>query len=385
VTLHLPSTVIASLTLGVFALLATDWKNNKKGLILCASAILLGLISSSWFWLKMFFELGWIQAGEKVSSNYYDYRNNFVFSPFAPSNLNTFYGSLVAALTLGIFLPALFVWRRIFPKLETDDSLEKNPALEAKIYKRRLFGIFIVALVSFLMTTDLSRPVWAIVPKLRDIQFPYRWFAVTSVAVSPFVALSIIFWREKLRLKNFRAVYLPVVLIFAGAAIYTVQDLMIESDFVSRGKFIERIEEVRGGRSFNDWLPRGAKELKDLEPLAGEVAAAGRAVSVTEWQTHRRIFNIEAGAATNARLRSYYYPLWRAYIIKDGQKIATATAPADDGTLLVSVPPERATIEVVFTEPPRTRVLLIAAALGWITTFAFLLLGFIKSKTIKPD
>jgi len=232
----------------------------------------------------------------------------------------------------------------------------------------------------------LSRPVWAIVPKLKDIQFPYRWFAVTSVAVSPFIALSLVYWREKLRLKNLRAIYLPIVLIFAASIIYTVQDLMIESGFVSQAEFVKRIEEVRGGRSFNDWLPRGAKELKDLDPLDGQVAAGGRAVSVSEWQTHRRVFKIESGAApTNVHLRSYYYPLWRAYIIKDGEKTPTATTQAYDGTLRVIVPAESATVEVVFAEPPRTRVLLIAAALGWIMTFAFLLIGLIKLKTIKPE
>lgn len=386
VTTHIPSTVIASLTLGVFALFSTDWRSNKKGLIFCAAAILLGLISSCWFWLKMFFELAWIQAGEKVSSPYYDYRNNFVFSPFAPSNLNTFYGSLVAAVTLGLFLPAVFVWRKIFGKQETGGISEKNPAIDARIYQRRLVIILIIASLSFLMTTDLSRPVWAIVPKLKDIQFPYRWFAVTSVAVSPLIALALVYWREKMKPKSFRAVYLPVILIFAVALVYNVQDLIVESGYISRAELVKRIEDVRGGRSFNDWLPRGAKELKDVEPLEGQVSAAGRGAAMIEFQTHRRVFTVESGAASsNARLRSYYYPLWQAYIIKDGNKTPTATAPAEDGTLLVAVPAEQATIEVVFTEPARTRFLLIAAALGWIMTFAFLLLGFIKSKTIKPD
>ena len=36
VTTHLPVTVIASFSLGIFALLLTDWKNNKKALFFCA-------------------------------------------------------------------------------------------------------------------------------------------------------------------------------------------------------------------------------------------------------------------------------------------------------------------------------------------------------------
>ena len=37
---------------------------------------------------------------------------------------------------------------------------------------------------------------------------------------------------------------------------------------------------------------------------------------------------VEAGAENRVRLRSYYYPLWQAFIVKDGQKQPAATAEA---------------------------------------------------------
>ena len=382
ITIHLPSTVLISFTLGIYALLLTDWKTNKRGLILCAAAILLGLLSSSWFWVKMISELGLIQAGEKVGSPYYDYRNNFVFSPFAPANLNTFYGSLVAALTLGIFLPSIIIWRKIIGRHE--DFL-KNFAADKKIISRRLLAILMIAFLSFFMTTDLSRPIWAIVPKLKDIQFPFRWLTITSVVICPLVAFSLQIWREKLTPKKFRAVYLPVLLIFLFTIFYTVESQVIESEFISHEEFNSRVEKVRGGRSFNDWLPRNAKELKDLTPLSGNIEAGTRQISVIEWQTHRRIFKVEKGAATAARLRTYFYLFWQAFAVSDAQKIPLQTSQAEDGTLLVAIPAEETTVEVVFTEPPRTRISQIIAALGWTITFALLIIRFTKPGKNEPE
>ncbi len=383
ITTHLPTTVISSFSLCLYALFLTDWKTNKKALLFCASGIALGLILSSWYSVKMLSELEWIQAGIKVSSTYYDYRNNFVFSPFSLNNLNTWYGSLLAALTVAIFLPALFVMRQVFAKRLNDADksvVSKYFAAEQKDFrcKKRLAATLTVALISFLMTTDLSRPLWSIVPKLKDVQFPYRWLAITSVLICPMVALSLQIWRERIKQKKIRPFHLPLLLIFGIALFVTAQDLVFDTVYLSRETFLQRIEEVRGGRSFNDWLPRSASEIKDLSPLAGKVDAGGRQVSIINWESHRRTFSVEAGEEGRARLRSYYYPLWQAFIIKDGGKIQTATAQAADGTLLVEIPPDAVTVEIDFSEPPRTRFSFIIALLGWTMTLSLLIISFYK-------
>ena len=376
VTTHLPSTVIGSFSLGLYALLSTDWKADKRALFFCAAGVALGLVASAWFWLRMMPELGWIQAGEKVSSEYYDYRHNFVFSPFAPANLNTFYGSLVAALTIGFLLPSVIIWRRLF----AENGEPEAGAAAAPIVRRRLIAALCVALGALLMTTDLSRPVWAVVPKLKDVQFPYRWLAVASVMICPLVALSLTHWRQRMRERNFRAVHFVVLLLFAGALGWTIADLMLDAEFFSRARFNQRVEQARGGRSFNDWLPRGAAELKDVFPLDGQIDANGRAVSILEWQTHRRVFTVAEGQRAAARLRAYDYPLWRAFRLAEGRRIELETSPAPDGTLLVALPAGSATIEVVFTEPPRVQFSRYLSALGWTIVFALLIIGFIKSK-----
>jgi hypothetical protein len=69
--------------------------------------------------------------------------------------------------------------------------------------------------------------------------------------------------------------------------------------------------------------------------------------------------------------------------IKGRAKTPTATAQNTDGTLLVTIPPDASEVEVVFTEPPRTMISFIIAALGWMFAVVLLILGFLKVRTVQ--
>lgn len=345
---HLPTMIIGSLSLGVFALLSTDWKRSKRTLAFAAIGIAFGLLLSSFFWVEMLTELPWIQAGHKVTSAYYDYRNNFLFSPFSATNLNNWFGSFVAAMTVGLLLPSVFVLKAIFfgkQKITTEhtESTERSGA-------ETLRPAVIIAIIAFLMTTDLSRPVWWVVPRLADIQFPFRWLSVASVAICPVAAYSLyIFW-ERVREKKVSPLHVVVVLIAAAAAIYSIKELAIDSTFLDRTAFTERIESVRRGPSFPDWLPVGAAELKDLKPMDGPIDPNGREVISTNIQTHHRRFTLTAGQPTEVRIRTYYYPLWQATVTTANSTTKAQTKPAEDGTLLVTVLAESCEVSVDFVK-----------------------------------
>lgn len=381
VTTHIPTTVLVSLSLGLFALFLTDWKNYKKGLVLCAVGIFLGLMLSAGFWGKMISELSLIQAGEKVSSDYYDYRNNFVFSPFALTNLNVWFANWISVLTIGIFLPVLLIIRQLAARRPNELTAKYfHPESENATLKKRLMVTTILTGLTFLMITDLSRPLWTIIPKLKDIQFPFRWLIVVSVLISPLVALALEVWRERLKQKNLRAAQFILILGFAAAAFFTVQDLIFDSEYLTRQALGGRLEIIRGAPSFNDWLPRNAREVKDLMPINGQAEAGKRAVVINDWQSEKRHMSIAEGSETEVRLRTYYYPLWKAFQLKDGQRLPLPVNAAGDGTLVVSIPPENTEIEVLIVETPIVRSALFVSALGGLLFFSLTAIGVFLRK-----
>lgn len=336
---HVPTTIVGSLGLGLFALLLTDWRSNKRFLIYAALGIAVGLALSSFFWIKVVNELSWIQAGHKVTSEHYDYRNNFLFSPWSLTNLNTWLGSVIAAVTVFIFLPALALFPKIFSRAAKEQEFAGN---ERGI--KFLRASVLVATFAYFMTTDLSRPLWLAIPKLPDIQFPYRWLTVASVAISPAAAFAIVWFVKKIFEKQIRAWQLAVVAISFAAAGYSICEFAIASDFLDRQTFVTRIEASRSAPSFPDWLPVGAAAIKDVEPMTGPIDAGTREILEADVTTHTRRFKIAPGPESEARIRSYHYPLWHATV--NGN--LTEIKKASDGTLLVEIPPEDCDLVVSF-------------------------------------
>lgn len=364
---HVPTTLTGGIGLGLFTLLRISGRGSLRRLCIVAGSVMLGLAISSPFWVKVVAELPWVQAGYKVTSEHYLYTNNFALSPFTPANLNTFFASLITGLTIGLLFPALYFIRELLRRdAGGNTDLKNRPMLRAA---------FVVGIFAIFMTTELSRPVWAIVPKLPDIQFPYRWLSIASAAASPVITAAIADWVRRIRSREFRALHLVFVLPFIVALGYGTYELILNSDFLMRQDLLARTEANRGGRSFSDWLPPGGAEQKDLLPLDGPAAADERNLTPRDVGTHRRVFTIGDGQATQVRIRSYYYPLWAARALQEGRTSDMSTSMAADGTLLVDVPAGELTLEVSFNEPRRTFWSLIASAAGVLIVIALAVAG----------
>lgn len=348
---HLPLAVIGSLSLAVYALLRLERKHVVATLVRLACGVFLGLAASAFFWTTMLAELGWIKGNSVHPNSYYDYHFNFVFSPAALANRNTWYANVLTLALLGFFLPAIVLVNR---------SLKQEP--------RRLFAVSILFVASLLMATPLSRPIWAIVPKLSEVQFPWRWLSITSMAGSLLLAASIPKWNE--RIGNLRPRDFAIAFGFILSLAFTVTEVVRDSDYLGRARFEPVLQEIRGAISFKDWLPIWVHDFLQVQKMSGQVDAGTRAVTVISWESERRVFHIEAGPAVMARVRTYFYPHWKAS--ETWRALTTSAAP--DGVLLVAVPEQAADVEVVFREPVRVRIAASASivALILIATLAFL-------------
>src|ERR1043166_8297206 len=88
---HLPLTVLGSISLAIYALLRVERKVFLPTIARLAMAIALGLAASSFYWTTMLAELHWIKGNVAEPNPYYDYRLNFLFSPSALTNRNTWF------------------------------------------------------------------------------------------------------------------------------------------------------------------------------------------------------------------------------------------------------------------------------------------------------
>jgi hypothetical protein len=371
---HLPLTVIGSLSLALYALVrVSEYARIQRAI--CGSVCtrryaletlgrlslgaILGLAASSFFWTSMVAELSWIKAHVTAPNPYYDYHLNFLFSTVALTNRNTWYANLLAFAVIGSLLPGVFFIKR---SIGNDKSGPK------------VNSAFAVLLATFFMATPLSRPVWAIVPKLSEIQFPWRWLSVVSLMGSLLVAASVPKWREqfeKLRPRDF-----AVGLAFALSLVFIATQIIWDCEYIGRVKFETLAQDVRGAVSFKDYLPVWAHEFSNVANVGERVESGSRQVTIKTWEPEHRSFHVNPGSETNLRVRTYFYPHWTARA--EGRMLPISAT--SDGLLQITAPARGIDIDLTFERPAATRVFEMIAMVSWALIIGAFIFWMIKSR-----
>jgi hypothetical protein len=335
---HLPLALIASLALVVYAVARRD---GIAKLAKLAAGAMLGLSVSAIYWVTMVSEVGWIGVNNVERDASVDYRVNFILSTFSPDNLNVWWMNIIALMTLMLFAPALTLLLK-----------------RANAVRRTVRAAVVLTLFAAFMTLPLSRPVWALLKPLQETQFPWRWLALISMAGSLLAAatLPMVFTDDKQ--SNVKRIL--IVGAMAASIVFTFSHIVREAQYLSPQKFESMATEVRGSASVNYWYPIWAHG--EPKKMAVAVEAADRNVAVTSWQPEHRTFSVAAGPATEARIRTFYYPHWTA----TGDAGVLPTHPDQDGALLISLPQNATSITLDFREPPKTKISTITSLSGLI-------------------
>jgi len=329
---HTPLTLIGSYALLPYALISLMSSNPKlvhRTVARLTAGVGLALVASACFWGTVVAELQWLRP-DIEPENVFSWRM-FLFSSFDQRANSIWYGNLLAAATLFMAVPALI-----------------------RPHSKKLWALFAGSLV---MSTLISYPLWQVMPLLKSVQVPWRWLAVTSMAAAILAAGSITRWKEMARSAS-RPLAMLAAGCVAGAVVFGIAHPVREAHYLSREQF-EAVLQNLELPSIGAWYPRWvAPQYLNMSQL---VLAEGRSVKINAWETERRQFHISAGGVREARVRTFYYPLWTA--VAEGKSLNISPAP--DGAMIISIPEEEATVDLVFQEPLRSKVSMILSAIGF--------------------
>ena len=347
---HLPLTVIGSLALVMYALLCIDWKKSLVPTFSRLSlSVLLGLAASAGFWVTMVSELKWVGFNSFLGDGSVDYRHNFIFSTFSADNLNVWWLNILTASTCLMFFPAIAYFTRGWRG--------------DKRYVH-LRAVAVMTVMSFLMMTYVSWPIWRWFHALQDVQFPWRWMSVVSMAGSVVTASFVPFWIGKFRGKS-----RPIAILVFGAVLisvsFTLFQLVRQAQYLTSRGLEAKIQSLPGSDGLEYWWPiwaeRRVKNINTRPQSAAQVDAGSRAVTILAWESENRTFQVAGGGAADVRVETFYYPHWTATAgTKD-----LALKPDENGLILISLPPEATTVKLEFREPLRSRISAVASATGW--------------------
>lgn len=351
---HLPLAVFGSLTLLLYALMARSSPVTGRKLFKLTAAAVLGLGASAFYWVTMISEMKWIVADGVNPDPLLNYRQNFVFSSFSPSKQETIWWmGLLALATIGMCIPSFGAF------------------VKAGWPARRRNWVALTSLLifSFIMSTAISRPIWAIVPYLEKTQHPFRWLAVVSAIAPILIAASVPFWSAQLR-QHRREIALTMTGVVLIAVTFSVSQTVRGATYLSRSNFERMLAPLRESPGIVQWLPVWASASAQHKPsyekcippaTTAKIEAAGRTIHITEWSDTKRTFEVEAGVPVDAHIATFYYPHWRTIV---NGEVRTAQ-PAADGAIAVSLPSSATTVTIEFREPARSRFSAALAIISW--------------------
>ncbi|HEX5601409.1 MAG TPA: hypothetical protein VFX63_02625, partial [Pyrinomonadaceae bacterium] len=254
-------------------------------------------------------------------------------STFSPNNLNVWWMNIMALMTLMLFAPALFLLRG----------------------SKRTTPVAVLTLFALFMSLPLSRPIWMLLKPLQETQFPWRWMVLISMGGSILAAAGLPMLSNSIRAKR-----MLVLGVMAMAVAFTLSHVVREAQYFPPQKFETMVTDVRGSSCVNYWFPIWART--DARKMTTEVEANGRTVTVNSWNPEHRKFSVDAGPATEVRVRTFYYPHWTA----TSETGILPTRPDKDGALLISLPQNATTVDLDFREPRKTKISTMSSLSGLI-------------------
>lgn len=269
------------------------WLRHNGVALLGASALALAL--SAFYWLPMLVETPRVQLEQHFSGDHYHWRRNLLF---------------VTETDLGYQPDVCKPWATV---AATTTLLLTLGGLALGTRAGRPWGT--LSLLSFVLQTPLSVPIWEHLPWLSRVQFPWRFGALQMVGCC-------LLWSCLLKEHNGRrvwwvlAVLATPALLGAGATAlrarpYTLTRTLAESALLRMRSVPEYTPVLQAGTSLD-----GTARCWGDGPLQGEVE---------RWGEHQRVIRLRLQQSGRVWLRTLQYPGWRARL--DRQPVPLLPGP----------------------------------------------------------
>ncbi len=361
---HLPLTVIGAICFIVYGLSLLKREKIISQISKLAAGSFLGLAASSFFWIKVIQEKDWMAKTQIYPDPWLDYRLHFLLTP-----IQTFEGDLQET----IFNLSLLYYDLMLLCAVVLALFCTIPFLIARLKTLKYMkGVWLVFALSVFLAVPFSRIVWDHFPLLQEVQFPWRWLAIVSLAAS---VLSAGFLNHLVEwFKNNKR---PFALIICGAILavvtFSVKQIVLQSPFIERERISSVMQENEDKKGFTFWWTIWTK--KEALENKEKISAGNRNIEIAKWTATEKEFHISEGEPSEIRIALFYHPNWKAFI--DGKE--SEIKPDENGAILLSIPPENSDVKINFQETAAVQTGRWLSAAFWLCLLIFGLIASLKS------
>jgi hypothetical protein len=323
--INAPTAVMIHYSLTLLIVLIAWQRRSPRALMVGAAAVLLGAALAAFYLLPAIYEQKWVNIAQAVSPGSRPLDNSlFVHTTDAEHDVFNRLISWVAVMQILLTLVAAWAARGWGSR------------------NRKLWYTLVAwAAACSLLMLAITDPLWNVLPKLRFMQFPWRWLLCLGVPFTLLLAFGVKRWTSRVLL------YLVTLCVLAFVWQHfqppwwdTAADLREMQDNVATGK---------GYEGSDEYTPAGA-DPSAINQDARRVTVNGpahAAIHVSQWTVEQKLFTAEMSVPDTLALRLFNYPAWSVEV--NGHAVH-ATTREGTGQMLIPVDAGANRVHVTFAQ-----------------------------------
>ncbi len=331
------ATYSATLLFACAALTRKSWQPPVRG----AAGLALGFALAAFYIVPAAFEQRWVNISQALSTGLLP-SENFLYTAISDPE-HTFFNYITSTVAVALI---------VFTGAAAIAARRESAQPTAFPAQRKIWSAFLfLATVATVLMLRFTSIFWHILPKLRFVQFPWRWMSILTIPFVYFLAAAVV-------RRRFRWLCIPATLaLLTSTAVYLVQHTWWDDEDFSTlrasfagGEGFDGTDEYDpvGDDHYN--LPQKAPRMH-LLPLTDDAdsqdshALADSKAFVERWTAQDKIVRVHSSQPARLALRLLNYPAWRVEV--NGAR-TQPQHPEDSGQMIVEVPPGESRITVHF-------------------------------------
>jgi uncharacterized membrane protein len=304
-----PAGVVASYSLAALFAWTALTKKSWRPLLHGTVALALGFGLAGFYLVPAAYEQRWVNISLALASGLQP-SQNFLYAVIADAEHNAFNRIASHAAVLMIVLTGLFSALSFSRSRSSEQPLKKS-----------VWGTLVALSVTaaFLMLR-ISSILWEALPKLRFVQFPWRWMSILAIPFAVFISAAIV--QKRARGYSTAAMIATVLAIPACTATYMVRHTWWDSEDVP--VLLVALQNDEGFEGVDEYDPLGddhsllPEKFPRVMVATGPEAEAERKspaeITVQRWTAEKKEMRITTREPAALKLRLLDYPAWRVEI-----------------------------------------------------------------------
>jgi len=298
-----PAAVIASYSMALLFAWAALSQRSWRPLFRGATGLALGFGLAAFYLGPAAYEQRWVNISQALSSGLLP-SQNFLFTAIDDPEHTWFnWIASICALSLMMLLAIAALASRRFASAQNTAPRNRQASL----------ALLLLGAAAALLTLRFSVPLWTYLPKLRYVQFPWRWMSIIALIACCFVALAMQkrawLWFSALLLLSLSLAHFQVVNTW-----WDEDEMPTMRDALVSGHGFDGTDEYDPVGDDHLDLPPDAPLAKVLPSDSADTSAPQARLQIQRWSTEHHEIRVDTTSEARVALRLLNYPAWRVEV-----------------------------------------------------------------------